>query len=416
MKIFAEYESEVRSYSRSFPALYTKAKNNRIFDDQGKEYLDFFAGAGALNYGHNNDFIKEKVLKYLENDGIVHALDMSTDAKREFLQKFQEEILAPRGLLYKVMFCGSTGSNAVEAAIKLARKVKKRSTIFAFMGSFHGMSLGSLSLTSSKFARSGAGVALHDVVFVPFPSGNYKAFDSIAYMEQILLDDHSGIEKPAAIILETVQAEGGVYIADKKWLKQLSELCQRFDILLICDEIQTGCVRTGTFFSFERAAIIPDIVLLSKSISGLGLPMSLAVFKKELDIWQPGEHNGTFRGNQLAFVGASAALSYIKSGDIYQQVAEKEKIITDYIKNEILTLGAAIEHRGIGMLHGLDFSQCEQGPICEKLIRQCFENGLIIESAGRNETVLKIMPPLNIEEKQLRDGMSIIKKAIEDCI
>lgn len=408
MNIFEKCESEVRSYCRKYPIVFKKSKGSFLFDQNEDKYLDFLSGAGAINYGHNNDYILNGIKDYIYGDGILHALDMYTVAKEEFIEKFNSHILNLRGLKYKFMFCGPTGTNAIEAALKLARKVKERKTIFSFMGSFHGMSLGSLALTSDRNSRAGAGVSLDNVVFMPFPYGYNKSFDTIDYIENVLIDDHSGIELPAAIIVETVQAEGGIVIADVDWLKRLRILCNKYDILLICDEIQVGCGRTGTFFSFERAEIKPDMVVLSKSISGIGFPMSLLLFKPELDNWKPGEHNGTFRGNQLAFVAAKAAIEYMEKEELLRKVREKEIFITNYIEKNILTIDSGIEHRGIGMIHGIDFSKYNDGRLCCHLISECFKRHLIIESAGRKDLVLKILPPLTTTLEELNEGLDII--------
>ncbi|PYG86582.1 diaminobutyrate aminotransferase [Ruminiclostridium sufflavum DSM 19573] len=412
--IFDLYESNVRSYCRSFNAVFNKAKNAVIYSEEGRDYIDFFAGAGALNYGHNNDFIKEKILSYFNSDGIMHGLDMYTVAKRDFINKFNESILKPRGLDYKIQFCGATGTNAVEAALKLARKIKRRAGIFSFMGGFHGMTLGSLAATGNIQNRLGAGVQLPNVTFMPYPYKFMKSFDTIDYIDNVLNDANSGIEKPAAIIFETIQCEGGINIASTDWIRRLSDLCKRNDILLICDDIQAGCGRTGTFFSFDRAEIVPDIVLLSKSISGYGFPMSLLLMKREHDIWQPGEHNGTFRGNQLAFIGAQRALEYWEEFNLQKDVQEKSDFIKNYLTNEILTLHNLLDVRGIGMVWGIDFSDVGGAEISKQIARRCFEFGLIIERVGRNDTVLKIMPPLTIEMELLQTGCRIIKQAIID--
>ena len=305
--VFEQHESEVRSYCRKFPAVFDKAENEFMYDIDGNRYLDFFCGAGSLNYGHNNSFIREKVIDYLMNKGIVHSMDMYTVSKGGFIEFFEEKILKPRNLNFKIMFAGPTGTNATEAALKLARKVTGRSNIFALMGCFHGMSLGALSLTTERAARDGAGVGLDDVTHIPAPY-MFPELDTIQYMERLLQDDHSGIEKPAALIIETVQAEGGIEILPVDWLQRARAFCDKYGILLIVDEIQTGNCRTGTFFSFERAGIHPDIVTMAKSIGGMGMPMALTLFKPELDIWSPGEHNGTFRGFQLATVAGKAGL------------------------------------------------------------------------------------------------------------
>ena len=410
--IFERRESEVRSYSRSFPAQFVRAKMSRMYDAEGRAYLDFFNGAGALNYGHNNDYIKARILDYLEKDGISHALDMSTGAKGEFLRTFEEKLLIPGKLDYKVMFCGPTGTNAVEAALKLARKVTGRTGIFALTGSFHGMTLGSLSVTSGAFHRHGAHAPLPFTTFVPHP--NSVDFDTIAYYEYLMTDEYSGVDKPAAVILETTQAEGGIHVASAEWLRALRELCDRQGVLLIVDDIQVGCGRTGPFFSFQRAGIVPDLVTLSKSISGYGLPMSLLLIRPEYDRFQPAEHNGTFRGNQLAFVGAKAALEYREQVNLEQQVAEKAKLVSEYIESRLLPMDSRLTHRGIGLIQGVDFAGV--GDICGKVQGECYRNGLIIERCGPKDCVLKLMPALTITPEELNEGLEIIEKAMKQVL
>ena len=417
MDIFEQVESEVRSYCRSFPAVFDKAEGCYIYGEDGTAYLDFFAGAGALNYGHNNPYITDKLIAYLKNNGILHALDMHTTAKRSFLEHFENSILKPRRLDYKVMFPAPTGTNAVESAFKLARKVKKRQTVFAFTGAFHGMTLGALAATSNSYNRDASGTALQGVTFMPFPYGFNKSFDTIAYMENVLTDDHSGSEIPAAVIVETVQAEGGIIPVDTEWLRRLRALCDKYGILLIVDDIQIGCGRTGDFFSFERAGIVPDMVTLSKSIGGCGLPMALLLLKPELDIWKPAEHNGTFRGNQLAFVAADAALDVLEKEDLLLHVRKVEAFLKDYIEKNVLPLDPRITYRGRGLIYGIDFSALDpSGELAGKISKLCFKKNLIIERSGRNDTVLKILPPLVITEEELKKGLQIIESSAKEVL
>ena len=377
---FEKYESNIRSYCRKWPVEFVSAKGSIYKDTEGNEYIDFFDGAGALNYGHNPDYIKEKLIKYLESDGIVHALDMYTVPKENFINYFEEKILKPRKLDYKIAFPGPTGTNSIELALKLARKVKQRPYIWAFTGAFHGMTLGALALTTESAARKAAGVPLNYTVHIPAPYSMGGNFDSIAYMEQLLSDDHSGYEKPAAIIIETVQQEGGIHVFSKEFLKDLRALCDKYDILLICDEVQIGCSRSGTFFSFERADIVPDIVCMSKSIGGYGIPFAITLFKKELDVFKPGEHNGTFRGCQLSMVAGLAALEMTVEQDIPAQVKRKEKIVKEYLDKEIKPLlKGKMEIRGIGLSWGIEFND---GKLARAVLDKCFEKKLIIELAG----------------------------------
>jgi diaminobutyrate-2-oxoglutarate transaminase len=415
--IFEERESNVRSYSRSFPSTFTSARGALIHDVKGDTYLDFLSGAGALNYGHNHPSIKAAILDYLAEDGITHGLDLQTRAKATFLNEFSDRILMPRHLDHRVQFPGPTGTNAVEAALKVARKATGRSGIFSFMGGFHGHSLGSLSATSNRQHRAAAGIALGGVTFMPFPFGAMAQVDTLAYLRAVLNDTHSGIELPAAVIVETVQAEGGVAIAPIEWLQGLREICDDYGIVLIVDEIQTGCGRTGPFFSFERAGIIPDIITVSKSISGYGLPMALTLIRPELDVLHPGDHTGTFRGNQLAFVAATAALGVYEKEEIEAGTAANSVLTQELLDSKILPLDARIEARGIGMIWGVEMGAIDPtGGLAASIARRCFADGLIIERVGRNDTALKILPPLNIEAEQLADGLGRLAAATRACL
>lgn len=411
-KVFETYESEVRSYCRIFDEELDYAKGSIIKDVNGNEYIDFFDGAGALNYGHNNDYIKEKIIKYLQEDRIIHALDMYTKAKEEFINCFEEKVLKKKGLNYKIQFPGPTGTNTVEAALKLARKVKKRNNIWCLMGCFHGMTLGALALTSDKGSRAGAGINLENVVHIPAPY-MFKELDTINYMQTLLDDDHSGIEKPAAIILETVQAEGGVYVLDEDYLRGVREFCDKNDILMIVDDIQVGCARTGHFFSFERAGIVPDMVCLSKSIGGYGMPFALTLIKPELDIWEPGEHNGTFRGNQLAIVAAKAGIEFMIDNNIEAETRRKSKIVEEFLNKEIKPISDKIDIRGIGLIWGIDVHDEKKA---KQISKQCFKKGLIIERAGRNNTVVKVMPALTIEDDLLLKGLNTLKEEVKNVL
>lgn len=287
------------------------------------------------------------------------------------------------------MCCGPTGTNAVEAALKLARKNTRRTGIIAFSGAFHGMSLGSLALTTDQTSRQGAGIPLEHVTFVPY-DGN-GIVDSVEYLKMMLNDDHSGIEKPAAIVLETIQAEGGINVASVDFLQRLRKLCTEEDILMIIDDIQVGNGRAGTFFSFERANIVPDMVVLSKSISGFGMPMALLLMKPELDIFKPAEHNGTFRGNQLSFIGGTAGIRYFVGHNLDKEVTRKAKMIQEFIEKEILPIDNRIVYRGMGLIWGIDLNKIGSKYAID-VIHEAFNNHLIMEVAGRKDGVLKLCP------------------------
>lgn len=412
LQVFDSLESEVRSYCRSFPAVFTKAQGYKLWDDDNREYIDFFAGAGALNYGHNNRAMKRKLLDYIQQDGVTHSLDMATKAKEQFLKKFHQVILEPRGLAYKVMFPGPTGANTVESALKLARKVTGRSTVFSFTNAFHGMTLGALSVTGNKFKRQGAGIPLHHTVSMPYDGYLGPDTDTLDYMENYMNDSGSGVSRPAAIIVETVQGEGGINEASNEWLQRLDRICRSHEIVLIVDDVQMGCGRTGTFFSFERAGITPDIVCLSKSIGGYGLPMALTLIRPDLDIWEPGEHNGTFRGNNLAFITAAEALDYWSNERFTQQIMAKGKVIRSCLEELVAQYpelqGTA---RGRGLMQGIAFGI---PGMAERLCARAFAKGLIMETSGTDSEVAKIMPPLTIDDTGLLAGLDILRTCVKE--
>ena len=410
MNIFETLESQVRSYSRGWPAVFDRAVGSWMYDVDGKAYLDFFGGAGALNYGHNNPLFKQALIDYIQRDGVTHGLDMNTVAKRDFLRCFQDMILRPRGLDYKVQFPGPTGANSVEAALKLARKVTGRESIINFTNAFHGMTLGALSVTGNSMKRGGAGIPL--VHATPMPYDNY--FDGkipdFLWFEKLLLDEGGGLNEPAAVIVETVQGEGGINVARFEWLKGLEELCKRHDMLLIVDDVQMGCGRTGPFFSFEPAGITPDIVTLSKSIGGYGLPMALTLIKPEHDVWEPGEHNGTFRGNNLAFVGATRAIEEYWADDTLEKATLAKGEQVNRALDAIADRHRGLSVRGRGLAKGIAFEQAELGT---KVCRAAYDRGLLMETAGPSDEVAKMLPPLTTTVDEFAQGLEILGDAVD---
>ena len=409
--VFDDIESEVRSYCRSWPVVFDTARGSRITDIDGNSYLDFFAGAGALNYGHNPPELKAPLLEYLARDGVTHGLDMYTVAKAEFLRTFEDVVLKPRGLDYKVQFPGPTGANSVESALKLARKITGRESMINFTNAFHGMTLGALSVTGNSMKRGGAGIPL--VHATPMPFDNY--FDGTVpdflWFEKLLTDAGSSLNEPAGVIVETVQGEGGINPARIEWLQGLAELCRRHDILLIVDDVQMGVGRTGPFFSFEAAGIQPDIVCLSKSISGYGLPMALTLMKPELDQWGPGEHNGTFRGHNPAFVTATAALREFWTDDTLERstIAKGERVGAALSELAASSDSVELTPKGRGLARGLSFSQPE---LAAKSCAAAFERGLLVETSGPSDEVMKLMPPLTISDAELDEGLAVVADAV----
>ncbi len=411
MDIFEALESEVRGYCRSWPVVFDRARGSYLYDEEGGAYLDFFAGAGALNYGHNHPQLKRALTDYLAGDGVVHSLDMYSVAKREFLQRFQDVILGPRGLDYKVQFPGPTGTNAVEAALKLARKVTGRTSVVSFTNAFHGMTLGALSVTGNSMKRGGAGVPLSHTMPMPYDQYLDGQTPDFLWFERLLADSGSGLDLPAAVVVETVQGEGGINVASAEWLRGLADLCRRNDILLIVDDVQMGCGRTGPFFSFEVAGIDPDIVCMAKSIGGYGLPLALTMFKRELDIWEPGEHNGTFRGHNPAFVTGTAALNFWADGTLEASTGAKAELVEQAL-SEIVErhAEAGVSVRGRGLAWGVAFADPRLAEMASDL---CFERGLLTETAGPDDEVLKLMPPLTISESELETGLDIVGESVK---
>mgnify|MGYP001344754843 CR=1 FL=1 len=412
MSIFQETESNVMVYARSFPVTFTRASGEFLFDQQGEKYLDFLAGAGSLNYGHNNPVLKTALLNYIESDGITHGLDMHTEAKARFLETFRRNILLPRNMDYRLQFTGPTGTNAVEAALKLARKVKQRQNIVAFTNGFHGVSLGAVAATGNCLHRGGAGVALANVTRMPYCGYYGQEVDTLKIFEQQLNDPSSGLDKPAAVIVEVIQGEGGLNIAKDAWLRGLEKVCRKFDILLIVDDIQAGCGRSGQFFSFESSGIKPDMVTLSKSLSGFGLPMAVVLLAPELDQWSPGEHNGTFRGNNHAFITATAALqNYWSNDEFSRSVEHKAKLISKTLKSIADRHGnTQLRPKGRGFMQGL---ACASGDIAAQISREAFSRNLIIETSGNRSQVVKCLCPLTIAEDHLQDGLRRLAESVD---
>ncbi len=413
MGIFKDLESNVRGYCRSFPVTFTKAQNATLTDSEGNQYIDFLGGAGTLNYGHNNPAFKDALIDYIQSDGMTHGLDMHTEAKAAFLETFRDLILAPRNMDYKVQFTGPTGTNAVEAALKIARKNTGRQTIVSFTNGFHGVTQGSAAVTANGYYKKASGLPTTGVHFMPF-DGYLGDFNTLSYFEKALKDKSSGLGHPAAVIVECIQGEGGLNVASKEWMQGLQELCKRYDMLLIVDDIQAGCGRSGTFFSFEEFGIEPDVITLSKSLSGYGLPMAIVLLKEELDIWQPGEHNGTFRGNNHAFVTSRKALeTYWSDYRFAEEVQHKASVIRRRLKEIQAENGGQMKHKGRGIMQGLEFAN---GEIAGAITERAFDKGLVIETSGSDGQVVKILAPLTIEESTLNAGLDILEKVIGEVM
>lgn len=412
MSSIERYESSVRSYVRSFPTIFATAEGAWLKDTEGRRYLDFFAGAGTLNYGHNNPLAKEALLSYISRSGVSHALDMATVSKIEFIEEIQNTILKPRQLDYRIQFTGPTGTNAIEAALKLARKVKQRSHVVAFTNAYHGHSLGSLALTGNRYYHDEHYGSRNNVSHFPF-DGYLGSFDTSILLEKMLADPSSGLPIPAAIVLETIQGEGGIRVATAGWLQRIAAICRKYGIFLIIDDIQVGNGRSGCFFSFEFCGLQPDVVCLSKAIGG-GMPMALLLIRPECDQWEPGQHTGTFRGNNLAFVAGKALLEYWKTPQFQQEIATKSNVVRSAL-HAIASENAEYnwDVRGKGLVWGLDVG-C--GDLAGAISKAAFSRGLIVETCGAHDQVVKLLPPLTILESELNQGLQILADSIAEVL
>jgi len=410
--IYERRESEARSYCRGMPAVFTKAQGSTMTDETGKTYIDFLAGCSSLNYGHNDPDMKAALIEHIENDGIAHGLDLHTDAKGDFLHALESRILAPRDMDHRVMFTGPTGANAVEAAMKIARKSTGRTNVIAFTNGFHGVTMGALAATGNGYHRGGAGMDTSGVTRLPFDDFA-EGVDSVALLDKMLSDGSGGIDAPAAIMLETVQGEGGLNAASPEFVRGVAEVAKKHGALLIIDDIQAGCGRTGTFFSFEEMGVMPDMVTMAKSISGFGLPLALVLVRPEHDVFGPAEHNGTFRGNTHAFVTARTAIYKFWSDDKFQQeLAHKTVMITTAL-NEIAELIPGAYLKGRGLMQGVDVGS---GELAEQICARAYEKGLVVETSGSDDEVVKILAPLTTSMETFRKGFNILLDATRDTL
>lgn len=408
---FERLESEVRSYSRSFPAVFDRAQGSWLHDGAGNRYLDFLSGCSTLNYGHNHPALKEALMDYIKADGVTHSLDMHSRAKQAFLEAFENRILGPRGLFYRLQFPGPTGANAVEAALKVARKVTGRTNVIAFTNGFHGVTLGALAATGNGHHRGGAGVPLTHVTRAAFDGYHGRDVDTAKQLDKLLSDPSSGIDAPAAIIVETVQGEGGLNVASARWLQAIEQIARRHGALFIIDDIQAGCGRTGSFFSFDKMGVSPDIITMAKSLSGMGLPLAITLIKPKYDVMAPGEHNGTFRGNCHAFVTATAALeTFWANNEFEHQIKRKADLAARRLADMAHAFKGQIRGvKGRGLMLGLDLGD---GKAAARVVRHAFDRKMIIETSGPHSEVVKLLFPLTIDEDDLERGLDILKQSL----
>ncbi len=410
--VFERRESNARSYCRNMPTLFTSASGSKLSDAEGNDWIDFLAGCSSLNYGHNDPDMKTALVEHITSDGIAMGLDLHTGAKCDFLSAFETHILAPRKMDHRVMFTGPTGANAVEAAMKIARKSTGRTNIIAFTNGFHGVTMGALAATGNGYHRGGAGTDTQGVTRMPFDA-YADGLDSAALLDQMLSDASGGIDAPAAIMFETVQGEGGLNAASPQWVRKVAGIARKHGALLIIDDIQAGCGRCGTFFSFEDMGVTPDIVTMAKSISGFGLPMAVLLVRPQHDVFGPAEHNGTFRGNTHAFVTARVAIEKFWSDDRFQkELAEKAKLIHSAL-SELAAIVPQGVLKGRGLMQGVDVGS---GDLATEICRRAFQSGLIIETSGNEDQVVKVLAPLTTPVETLQKGFAILHDAARDAV
>ncbi|WP_028775957.1 aspartate aminotransferase family protein [Shimazuella kribbensis] len=426
-------ESNARSYPRRIPIAIKKAKGIFVTDVEGTNYYDCLSGAGTLALGHNHPIIKEAIRNVLENDLPLHALDIMTPIKNEFIEELFSSLPTEFASRAKIQFCGPTGADAVEAAIKLVKTATGSRSIFSFHGAYHGMTHGALSLTGNLGPKQSVSNLMPDVHFLPYPYPYRCPFGqgselseqiSQHYIEHLLDDPESGITKPAGLIMEIIQGEGGVIPAPDNWIRKIRSITKKRKIPLIVDEVQTGFGRTGKLFAFEHAEIIPDVLILSKAIGG-SLPLSVVVYDKDLDQWNPGAHAGTFRGNQMAMATGTATIKYIRANNLEKHAENMGDRFMSHLKEIQHSSSCIGEIRGKGLMIGIEIVNKQLQPnalnsypphseLARQIQQECLKKGLIVELGGRFGSVVRFLPPLVITEEQVDAICEIFAKSIQD--
>ena len=424
-------ESNARSYPRKFPFALAKAKGSWVQDVEGNQYLDFLCGAGTLALGHNYPEINQAMIDLLAGDFPLHTLDLTTAVKDEFVHTLLSLLPSPLRENAKIQFCSPSGTDATDAALKLCKTATGRSSIIAFQGGYHGMGHGALACTGNLSAKSKINGLMPEVQFMPLPYsyrcpfglGGEKGLDAAcAFFERTLKDPESGLKKPAAVIIEPVLGEGGVIPVPFKFMQTIRRVTEELDIPMIVDEIQCGIGRTGKFYAFEYSGIVPDVILSSKAVGG-SQPLAVVIYNKKLDIWTPGAHAGTFRGNQLAMKAGTILIKKVSEPDFLSDVKRKGQIIIDRLtalKNRVSIIG---DVRGLGLMIGVEFIDpnggkdimgkfLPSGEIALKVQKLCFENHFIMEKGGRNGSVMRCLCALNVTDEEISKAMEIFEKCV----
>ncbi|GFM84842.1 diaminobutyrate--2-oxoglutarate aminotransferase [Pseudomonas cichorii] len=429
----AARESNARSYPRRIPLALQEAHGLYVRDTQGQLFMDCLAGAGTLALGHNHPVAIEAMRQTLDSGLPLHTLDLTTPVKDRFVEDLFNALPENFARHARIQFCGPTGADGIEAALKLARIATGRKPILSFSGGYHGMTLGTLSLMGNLGPKQALGSLMADVQFLPYPYdyrcpfgiGGEAGIDAgLHFIEQFLGDPESGVLPPAAIVVEVVQGEGGVIPAPVRWLQGLRQLTRKHGVALIIDEVQTGIGRTGKLFAFEHAGIEPDILVLSKAIGG-GLPLSVVVYREELDTWKPGSHAGTFRGNQMAMAAGAATLRHIISEDLpghADVMGQRLMSSLRQLQSDYPCLGQV---RGRGLMVGVEIVSDTPGDsrvpaadtaLAQAIQRQCLHLGVILELGGRHGAVVRFLPPLIIQAEEVDVLVGVFQVALEKAI
>lgn len=428
-------ESNARSYPRRFPLAMQKAEGMIVTDADGREFYDCLAGAGTLALGHNHPVVIEAIERMLHEKRPLHTLDITSEIKEEFVNEIFSSLPEEFAKRAKIQFCGPTGGDAIEAAIKLVKTATGKRSILSFHGAYHGATHGTMSLSGNLSPKERVQGLMPDVHFLPYPyeyrcpfgiGGKDSHRISSSYIERVLNDPESGILPPAAMIFEAVQGEGGSIPASIEWMKEMRRITKEKRIPLIIDEVQSGIGRTGKMFAFEHAGIVPDVIVLSKAIGG-SLPLSVVIYDKDLDQWNPGAHIGTFRGNQMAMAAGTATLKFIKETNLLDhvdQLGERMQTSLKDIQKQVPALG---DVRGRGLMIGVEVVNPNEkqdvngsypaNPELASIIQKnCFDKGLIVETGGRFGSVIRFLPPLTMTEEQLEKVITIFKEAVYDAV
>jgi diaminobutyrate-2-oxoglutarate transaminase len=419
----AAVESRARSYPRSVPVAWEEGRGATVKDVDGNTYLDFFGGAGTLNVGHGHPAAAAAASE--QQRKLVHALDFPTKARLALMHALKRAMPGVLKRTAKVHFGGPTGSDAVEAALKLTRSHTQRRAVVAFSGSYHGMTEGALAVTSDTSCEGPVDTPVH---FMPYPycyrcplglRPNSCALACAKLLQSTLEDPHSGVPRPAAVIVEPIQGEGGTIVPPKGWLKEIRRITRAQEVPLIADEIQTGFGRTGTMWACEDDGVVPDVLVMSKALGGIGLPLSAIAYDGALDTWEPGAHIGTFRGHQMAMAAGAAALEFTLEQDLPSHAAQLGELALATLREAAKDLESVGEVRGRGLMIGIELVRDPHTKepwqeLADEVRRACCGKGLIIETGGHYGNVARFLPPLVLTRELLLRGLEIFMESLRE--